>query len=85
MIFVRTNFFIGAGKSTLLKLMLGDIQATQGKITRHRHLKLGRYHQHSCEQLEMDMSPVDYMRKVFGGSIQEWRPELGKFGITGYF
>jgi len=73
----------GAGKSTLLKLMLGDIQATAGKITRHRHLKLGRYHQHSCEQLEMDMSPVDYMRKVFGGSIQEWRPELGKFGITG--
>jgi ATP-binding cassette subfamily F protein 2 len=63
--------------------MLGEIQATTGKITRHRHLKLGRYHQHSCEQLDLELSPVDYMRKIFGGSIQEWRPELGKFGITG--
>jgi ATP-binding cassette subfamily F protein 2 len=73
----------GAGKSTLLKLMLGDIQATAGKITRHRHLKLGKYHQHSCEQLAVELSPVEHIRKVFGGSIQEWRVELGKFGITG--
>jgi len=73
----------GAGKSTLLKLMLDDIQPTQGKITRHRHLKLGKYHQHSCEQLEIELSPVDHMRKRFGGTIQEWRVELGKYGITG--
>lgn len=71
------------GKSTLLKLMLGHLQPTEGMINRHRHLKLGLYHQHSTDLLDMDKTPVEYMRKVFGGEIQEWRAKLGQFGISG--
>jgi len=73
----------GAGKSTLLKLMLGQLQPTYGAISRHRHLKLGLYHQHSTDLLDKDKSPIDYMRKLFGGEIQDWRQKLAQFGISG--
>jgi len=73
----------GAGKSTLLKLMIGQLVPTVGAINRHRHLKLGLYHQHSTDLLDLDKSPVEYMRSVFGGEIQEWRAKLGQFGISG--
>jgi len=73
----------GAGKSTLLKLMLGQLQTTKGSINRHRHLKLGLYHQHSTDNLALDKTPVDYMRGIFGGEIQDWRAKLGQFGISG--
>lgn len=73
----------GAGKSTLLKLMLGDLQPTMGMINKHRNLKFGLYHQHSTDNLDLDKTPIEYMRKVFGGEIQEWRAKLGAFGITG--
>lgn len=73
----------GAGKSTLLKLMLGQLHPSQGSINRHRHLKLGLYHQHSTDNLDLDKTPIEYMRKVFGGEIQEWRQKLAQFGISG--
>jgi len=73
----------GAGKSTLLKLMIGQLVPTVGTINRHRHLKLGLYHQHSTDLLDLEKSPVEYMRGVFGGEIQEWRAKLGQFGISG--
>merc|ERR1711899_77076 len=55
----------GAGKSTLLKLISGEIHPTEGMIRRNNHLKLGRYHQHLHELLELDLSPLDYMMKQF--------------------
>jgi len=73
----------GAGKSTLLKMMLGELQPTIGAISRHRHLKLGLYHQHSTDMLDLEKTPVDYMRSKFSGEIQEWRAKLGQFGISG--
>jgi len=73
----------GAGKSTLLKLMLGQLEPTLGMINRHRHLKLGLYHQHSTDQLDLEKSPVEYMRGVFGGEIAEWRQKLAQYGISG--
>lgn len=35
----------GAGKSTLLKLMIGELTPSEGTVTRHSHLTIGRYHQ----------------------------------------
>merc|ERR1712088_158127 len=55
----------GAGKSTLLKLIYGELVPSEGMIRRHNHLKMARYHQHMHEILEMDLSPLDYMLKMF--------------------
>ena len=51
----------GAGKSTLLKLMTGDLEALDGMVKRHNHLKLGMYHQHLTELLDPKLTPLEYM------------------------
>jgi len=76
----------GAGKSTLLKLMCGDLQPTKGTVSRHPHLKIGRYHQHSVEQLDLSLSPIDYLKSKFAHlqyDMETWRAKIGQFGITG--
>merc|ERR1712186_179372 len=75
----------GAGKSTLLKLIYGELVPSEGMIRRHNHLKLGRYHQHLHELLEMDLSPLDYMMKQFPAFKErdEMRKVIGRYGITG--
>jgi len=75
----------GAGKSTLLKLIYGDLIPSEGMVRRHNHLKLGRYHQHLHELLEMDLSPLDYMMKKFPEFKErdEMRKVVGRYGITG--
>merc|ERR1711874_336295 len=75
----------GAGKSTLIKLIYGTEVPTEGMVRRHNHLKLGRYHQHLHELLEMDLSPLDYMMKKFPEFKErdEMRKVIGRYGITG--
>lgn len=76
----------GAGKSTLLKLMLGEIQPTRGIISRHSHLKFGRYHQHAADALDLTQSPLEFVKSKFNHIRQDdelWRRELGRFGVTG--
>lgn len=75
----------GAGKSTLLKLIFGDLVPTEGMVRRHNHLKLGRYHQHLHELLDMDLSPLDYMLHKFPDYKDRdgMRKVIGRYGITG--
>ena len=55
----------GAGKSTLLKLLVGELVPNDGLIRKNSHLRIARYHQHMHEQLDMDISALDYMLKSF--------------------
>ncbi|KAJ1985208.1 ABC transporter ATP-binding protein arb1 [Dimargaris verticillata] len=76
----------GVGKSTLLKLMTGELGPTVGRITRHSHLKLAKYNQHSADQLDMDRNPIDYLRSKFKELPQDmdyWRQTIGRYGLTG--
>jgi ATP-binding cassette subfamily F protein 2 len=78
----------GTGKSTLLKLMIGDLMPCEGQISRHSHLKICRYSQHSADQLDLEKSAVDYMRDKFGDAmgtkeLQFWRSQVGRFGLVG--
>jgi len=79
----------GAGKSTLLKLMTGDLVPCVGTVTRHSHLSIGRYHQHSVDQLDENMTPLEFMAHTYPNTptwkreIDEWRSFVGRFGITG--
>merc|ERR1719487_103886 len=83
----------GAGKSTLLKLMRGDLEACEGQVKRHSHLRIASYNQHSAEVLPGDKSPLQFFQDKYDPiaeqageqrkSEQEWRQKLGKYGVTG--
>jgi len=77
----------GVGKSTLLKLLVGDLSPTVGQIKKNTHLRIGRYYQHSVEQLDMTLTPLQFMRKTFAAKNLEeeaWRQVVGRYGISGY-
>lgn len=77
----------GAGKSTLLKLMYGDLQPTEGQVRRHIHVSMGVYSQHSADQLDHSMTPLDFMMSKYGQEVKkevdEWRSLLGRYGVSG--
>ena len=66
-------------------LVYGELVPTEGMVRRNNHLKIGRYHQHLHELLEMDLSPLDYMMKKFPEIKErdEMRKIIGRYGITG--
>lgn len=76
----------GVGKSTLLKLMTGQLAPTGGRISRHTHLKIGVYSQHSADQLDLTKSALEFVRDKFSHISQDfqyWRQQLGRYGLTG--
>ena len=85
----------GVGKSTLLKLMIGELMPTEGDVSRHSHLRISYYNQHSEDQLDMEMSPIEFMMDTFKDGVtlpgqdkkvlefEVWRQVLGSYGVTG--
>lgn len=78
----------GTGKSTLLNLITGHLQPVTGSVQRHSGLKLGKYSQHSADQLPYDKSPLEYMESKYkekfpDKDVQFWRGQLGRFGLSG--
>ncbi|EDV26236.1 ATP-binding cassette sub-family F member 2 [Trichoplax sp. H2] len=75
----------GAGKSTLLKLLDGELSPTEGLIRKHGHLRIGRYHQHLKDHLDLDLSAVKFLMKCFPEikEVEEMRRALGRYGLTG--
>jgi len=75
----------GAGKSTLLKLLCAELMPTDGLIRRHSHVKIGRYHQHLHEQLDLNLSALEYMLKCFPDvkEKEDMRKIIGRYGLTG--
>ncbi|XP_071505095.1 ATP-binding cassette sub-family F member 2-like [Diadema antillarum] len=75
----------GAGKSTLLKLLVGELVPTDGLIRKNSHLRIGRYHQHLQDLLDLNMSALDWMLKEFTEvkEREEMRRIIGRYGLTG--
>jgi len=74
----------GAGKSTLLKLIVGELAPVTGLVRRHNKLSIGWYHQHLCDQLDENLSPLQWMLGQFPGTDTEvMRRVVGRYGITG--
>lgn len=76
----------GVGKSTLLNIFTGKLRPNTGVVSRHTHLKLGVYSQHSSEQLDLRKSALDFVRDKYpqvSQDYQYWRQQLGKYGLSG--
>ena len=76
----------GVGKSTLLRIFTGQLSPTGGSVSRHTHLKLGMYSQHSAEQLDLNKSSLDFVREKYREKSQDyqyWRQQLGRYGLSG--
>lgn len=75
----------GAGKSTILKLIDGQILPTSGQVRRNSHLKIGRYHQHLAEELDLNLSALEYMMKEYPDvkEIEDMRRIIGRYGLSG--
>lgn len=76
----------GVGKSTLLKMLTGELQPQQGRISRHTHVKLGVYSQHSQDLLDLNKSALEFIRDKYrhvSEDFQYWRGQIGRYGLTG--
>lgn len=74
----------GVGKSTLLKLIAGDLEPSEGAVSRSPHVRVGRFHQHFMEQLDMEQTPLDFLLCEWNNEpIEGLRASLGRFGISG--
>ena len=78
----------GCGKSTLLKLMAGELRPTAGDVKPHPALSIGRYNQHSAEQLDPEKTVFAFFKSTYPNSPtfkrtdEFWRAWLDRFGLT---
>ncbi|XP_019881799.1 ATP-binding cassette sub-family F member 3 [Aethina tumida] len=74
----------GAGKTTLLKIIMGILSPTEGMRHVHRNLKFGYFSQHHVDQLDMNVNSVELLQQAYKGKpIEEYRRQLGSFGVSG--
>ncbi|KAL4424205.1 hypothetical protein ABPG75_001506 [Micractinium tetrahymenae] len=72
----------GIGKSTLLGLIAGELQPTRGHVYRNPKVRLAVFSQHHVDGLDLALSPLQYMLKVFPQHKEEvHRSQLSSFGI----
>jgi ATP-binding cassette, subfamily F, member 1 len=74
----------GVGKSTLLKLILGELEPTEGEIKRNPRVRIAQYNQHFDEILPMHKTPVQFLEETYPISHQDARNLLGRFGLGGH-
>jgi ATP-binding cassette, subfamily F, member 3 len=74
----------GAGKTTVLKLLIGKLTPVSGLIAQNPRLRIGFFAQHHVDALDLTTSAVSFMAKNYPGRTdEEYRRQLGAFGITG--
>lgn len=72
----------GQGKSTLSKLLGDRLPAMEGRITRSSKLRIGYFAQHQVDELHLDETPLDHIRRLRPDEAQsKLRARLAGFGL----
>jgi ATP-binding cassette subfamily F protein 3 len=74
----------GNGKSTLVKLLAGKLPPFSGHVTRAEKLSVGYFAQHQVDELNLDGSPYDHVRKLMPDATEtKVRGRTGAIGFSG--
>jgi ATP-binding cassette subfamily F protein 3 len=74
----------GNGKSTLVKLLAGKLPPFTGHVTRADKLSVGYFAQHQVDELNLDGSPYDHVRKLMPDATEtKIRGRTGAIGFSG--
>ena len=72
----------GQGKSTLAKLLSDRLSLMAGKLTRSGKLRIGYFAQHQVDELHIDETPLDHLRRLRPTETPaKWRARLAGFGL----
>ncbi len=72
----------GQGKSTLAKLLSDRLTPMEGKITRASKLRIGFFAQHQVDELHLDETPVQHLRRALPQKAPaQLRARLAGFGL----
>ncbi|OAF68506.1 hypothetical protein A3Q56_03762 [Intoshia linei] len=71
----------GIGKSTFLKLLTENLKPFVGDVKVNHRARIGKYDQHSSDQLNLDVSATQYLQTKYNFSYQNSRKQLGHFGL----
>jgi ATP-binding cassette subfamily F protein 3 len=73
----------GAGKSTFAKMVAGALALQAGQMKRDNRIRVGWFHQHQIEALDLADSPLDIIRRVRpDDSESSRRSRLAQFGLS---
>ncbi|WP_372573180.1 ABC-F family ATP-binding cassette domain-containing protein [Ruegeria jejuensis] len=73
----------GQGKSTLSKLLAERLPLMAGKTTRANKLRVGYFAQHQVDELRVDETPLDHLRRLRPAEAPgKWRTRLAGFGLN---
>jgi ATP-binding cassette subfamily F protein 3 len=74
----------GNGKSTLVKLLAGKLPPFSGHVTRADKLSIGYFAQHQVDELDLDASPYDHVRRLMPDAPEtKVRGRTGAIGFSG--
>src|SRR6059058_5878590 len=74
----------GNGKSTLVKLLASRLSPFSGAITRAERISVGYFAQHQVDELNLDGSPYDHVRKLLPDMPEsKVRARVGAIGFSG--
>src|SRR4051812_2038846 len=74
----------GNGKSTLVKLLANKLPPFSGRVTRADKLSVGYFAQHQVDELNLDGSPYDHIRKLMPDAPEtKVRARTGAIGFSG--
>lgn len=60
--------FAGIGKSTLLKLISGELEPTEGHISRSPQVRMATFSQHHVDGIDMALTPLQALLRAFPNS-----------------